>query len=117
MRALYVWLCTGSIRALYALYTRSIRRSSSRVDLSDSRHPALEAVKALRGLLPQLRDVRREGDRGDQVAAAYPLERLGEPADVAAAALFLAHDTSSGWITGQTLILDGGGIIGFKRVG
>lgn len=58
-----------------------------------------------------------EGDRGDQVAAAYPLERLGEPADVAAAALFLADSESSGWITGQTMVLDGGGIIGFKRVG
>ena len=58
-----------------------------------------------------------EGDRGDQVAAAYPLERLGEPADVAAAALFLLDDASSGWITGQTLVLDGGGIIGFKSVG
>jgi len=58
-----------------------------------------------------------EGDQGDQVAAASPLERLGEPADVAAAALFLVDDTTSGWITGQTLVLDGGGIIGFKRVG
>jgi len=58
-----------------------------------------------------------EGDRGDQVAAAYPLERLGEPADVAAAALFLADPVSSGWITGQALVLDGGGLIGFKRVG
>ncbi len=58
-----------------------------------------------------------EGDRGDEVARAYPLQRLGEPADVAAAALYLADDASSGWVTGQTLVLDGGGIIGFNRVG
>jgi len=58
-----------------------------------------------------------EGERGDQVARAYPLERLGEPADVAAAALFLADDASSGWITGQAIVLDGGGIIGFNRIG
>ena len=57
-----------------------------------------------------------EGDRGDQVAGAYPLGRLGEPADVAATALFLADDASSGWITGQAIVLDGGGIIGFNRV-
>ena len=57
-----------------------------------------------------------EGDRGDQVAGAYPLGRLGEPADVAAAALFLADDASSGWITGQAIVLDGGGIIGFNRI-
>jgi NAD(P)-dependent dehydrogenase (short-subunit alcohol dehydrogenase family) len=40
-------------------------------------------------------------------AAAYPLGRLGEPADIAAAAAFLASDDSS-WITGQTLVIDGG---------
>lgn len=57
-----------------------------------------------------------EGDRGDQVAGAYPLGRLGEPADVAATALFLADDASSGWITGQAIVLDGGGIIGFNRI-
>jgi NAD(P)-dependent dehydrogenase (short-subunit alcohol dehydrogenase family) len=40
-------------------------------------------------------------------AAAYPLGRLGEPDDVAAAAAFLAS-TDAAWVTGQTLILDGG---------
>jgi NAD(P)-dependent dehydrogenase (short-subunit alcohol dehydrogenase family) len=54
-----------------------------------------------------------EDGKGDQVAKAYPLERLGEVEDVAGAALFLAADTAR-WITGQAWILDGGGIIGFK---
>ena len=40
-------------------------------------------------------------------AAGYPLGRLGEPADVAAAAAFLASSDAA-WITGQTLVLDGG---------
>lgn len=40
-------------------------------------------------------------------AAAYPLARLGEPADVGAAAAFLASSDAS-WITGQTLVVDGG---------
>ena len=39
--------------------------------------------------------------------AAYPLGRLGEPEDVAGAAVFLAA-RSGAWITGQTLIIDGG---------
>ena len=58
-----------------------------------------------------------EGERGDQVARTYPLERLGEPEDVAAAALYLADGEHSGWITGQTLVLDGGGQVAFKRTG
>lgn len=40
-------------------------------------------------------------------AAAYPLARLGVPDDIAAAAAFLASEDAS-WITGQTLVVDGG---------
>jgi 3-oxoacyl-[acyl-carrier protein] reductase len=40
-------------------------------------------------------------------AAAYPLGRLGLPDDVASAVGFLVS-TESAWITGQTLLLDGG---------
>lgn len=55
-----------------------------------------------------------EDGKGDEVAKAYPLERLGEVEDVAAAALFLAAE-SSRWVTGQTWVLDGGGMIAYKR--
>jgi 3-oxoacyl-[acyl-carrier protein] reductase len=41
------------------------------------------------------------------VASNYPLKRLGEPADIGAAAAFLASSDAS-WITGQTLVIDGG---------
>lgn len=45
--------------------------------------------------------------RESEVAAAYPLRRLGVPEDVAhAARSLLAPD--AGWVTGQTLVLDGG---------
>lgn len=57
-----------------------------------------------------------EGDRGDEVAEAYPLGRLGEVDDIAGAALFLAADTGS-WMTGQLMVLDGGGLVGFRTIG
>ncbi|MFC3533293.1 SDR family oxidoreductase [Vogesella facilis] len=41
------------------------------------------------------------------IAAGVPLGRLGEPADIAAAMLFLASD-AAGYITGQTIVVDGG---------
>ncbi|GAA1466587.1 SDR family oxidoreductase [Microbacterium thalassium] len=43
----------------------------------------------------------------DDVAADYPLGRLGTPGDVAAAVAFLASADAS-WITSQVLTLDGG---------
>jgi NAD(P)-dependent dehydrogenase (short-subunit alcohol dehydrogenase family) len=42
-----------------------------------------------------------------KAVAAYPLGRLGEPEDVAGAAVFLAARAGT-WITGQTLVIDGG---------
>lgn len=45
--------------------------------------------------------------REEEVAAGYPLQRLGEPADVAGAVAFLGSDDAA-WITGQTLVIDGG---------
>ena len=47
----------------------------------------------------------------------YPLGRVGEPEDIANAALFLASDEAS-WITGQILAVDGGllaGLFGMSR--
>jgi NAD(P)-dependent dehydrogenase (short-subunit alcohol dehydrogenase family) len=43
----------------------------------------------------------------EQAAGHYPLRRLGEPEDVAGAVAFLAS-ADAAWITGQTLVVDGG---------
>jgi 3-oxoacyl-[acyl-carrier protein] reductase len=42
--------------------------------------------------------------------ALIPLERLGQPHDVANAVLYLASDLAS-FVTGQSLIIDGGQIL------
>jgi NAD(P)-dependent dehydrogenase (short-subunit alcohol dehydrogenase family) len=49
--------------------------------------------------------------REEEVCAAYPLKRLGVPDDVASAVAFLLSDEAS-WITGQTLVIDGGVTLG-----
>jgi NAD(P)-dependent dehydrogenase (short-subunit alcohol dehydrogenase family) len=43
-------------------------------------------------------------------ARMLPLKRLGEPEDIANAALFLASDLSS-WMTGHTMVVDGGSLL------
>ncbi len=46
-------------------------------------------------------------DKEAEVAAKYPLGRLGEPEDVAAAIAYLAS-ADADWVSGQVLTLDGG---------
>lgn len=46
----------------------------------------------------------------EKVAESRPLRRIGEPADVAQAALFLASEASA-WITGQALDVNGGKVM------
>lgn len=51
----------------------------------------------------------KEHEQG--LSTGIPLGRIGEPVDVADAVLFLVSDAAS-WITGQTLVMDGGQILG-----
>lgn len=51
----------------------------------------------------------------DELAAWYPLGRVGTPDDVASAVLFLASAEAS-WITGTTLVVDGGLLAGGYRM-
>ena len=48
-----------------------------------------------------------ESDFRKQVEATTPLGRIGQPQDIAAAAVFLAS-ADSAWITGETLVIAGG---------
>ncbi len=49
------------------------------------------------------------------IARRLPLRRLGEPDDIGGAAVFLASEAAS-WITGQTLVVDGGSLVSSRGV-
>jgi NAD(P)-dependent dehydrogenase (short-subunit alcohol dehydrogenase family) len=62
---------------------------------------------------PMLREEARQlGEPGDEFlaeAAHRPLRRIGTPEEIARAALYLASDASK-FVTGTTLVIDGGGL-------
>ena len=64
---------------------------------------------------PMLRDEAAQLGKSEDVflaeAAERPLQRVGTPVDIAHAAVYLASDASS-FITGTTLVVDGGGLAG-----
>jgi 3-oxoacyl-[acyl-carrier protein] reductase len=47
------------------------------------------------------------GDQEEEISALHPLQRFGTAEDVARAVVFLLSDQAA-WITGQTIVLDGG---------
>jgi 3-oxoacyl-[acyl-carrier protein] reductase len=49
--------------------------------------------------------------REEQVARSYPLKRLGVPDDIGSVVAFLLSDDAA-WVTGQTLTVDGGLLLG-----
>ena len=53
-------------------------------------------------------------DHEEAVSAVTALRRIGEPPDVAAAVAFLVSDDAA-WITGTTLVVDGGQALGDPR--
>ena len=57
----------------------------------------------------------KEPARGEAAAKGTALGRLGVPEDVADAALYLASDASS-YVTGETIVVDGGELIGSAPV-
>ncbi|BBZ44927.1 SDR family oxidoreductase [Mycobacterium parmense] len=50
-------------------------------------------------------------DNEDPLSSSIALGRIGEPVDVAAAVAFLVSDAAS-WITGETMVIDGGLLLG-----
>ena len=79
--------------------TKSIARElASRGITVNAVAPGFIETDMTAALTPEQREVLAKG---------IPLERLGTPADIAAAVLFLASDGAA-YITGQVLVVDGG---------
>jgi 3-oxoacyl-[acyl-carrier protein] reductase len=88
----------GGTKAMVASLTASLAAELAPTVRVNAVAPAVVKTKFATALF--------EG-REEQVAASYPLGRLGVPDDVAGAVAFLLGDDAS-WITGQTLVIDGG---------
>jgi NAD(P)-dependent dehydrogenase (short-subunit alcohol dehydrogenase family) len=82
-----------------------------------TKHLAVELGPRVRvnGVAPGLvRTKLAEGlwrEHEDKIASVTPLGRIGEPDDIAGAIAFLATDDAA-WITGETLLVDGGTLLG-----
>lgn len=88
----------GVSKAAVIALTRQLAAENSPAIRINAVAPAVVKTKFARTLF--------EG-REDEVVVRYPLGRLGLPSDIAGAIAFLASDDAA-WITGQTIVVDGG---------
>ncbi len=106
----------ASLGGLSTAANIAIYSASKGALLHITRHQALELAPKVRvnavapGVVKTKLSERLWQDHGDRVVAGTPLGRLGEPDDVAEAIAFLASDAAT-WITGETILLDGGAIL------
>lgn len=104
---------TASIGGLSVSADLAVYNASKAALIHLTRHMALELAPAVRvnAIAPGVVRTRLAEalwkEHEAQVAADTPLCRIGEPEDVGPAVAFLASDESS-WITGETLVIDGG---------
>lgn len=80
------------------------------VELAPSVRVNALAAAVIRGGMNEGRDPANE----EREAETYPLQRLGEVADVVAAARYFVSDDSA-WVTGQVHTLDGGAMVAPRR--
>ena len=86
---------------------------SAAIDLGPPRHPG-QRRRAGRGRHAAGRAGRRTTEQlAPQYLRTIPLGRFAQPVDVANAALFLASDEAA-YITGQTIVIDGGQTLGIR---
>jgi len=98
-------------RAVYAATKAGISQFVKTAALEWGRHGVrVNCVAPGRTLTPMNSRLLEAADAHAEAVARIPLGRLGRPEDQAAAFVFLASDAAS-YITGQTLVVDGGWIL------
>ena len=96
-------LAYSSAQAGVAMLTRNLAQQLGPVGIRvNAIAPSTVMNDKIRKSMPE--------DRQRSLAASYAVPRLGEPADIAAAALFLSSEASS-WITGVVLDVAGGKVM------
>jgi 3-oxoacyl-[acyl-carrier protein] reductase len=109
-------LVTSSVTGPRVAYPGLSHYAASKVGVNGFiRNAALELAGVnvrVNGVEPGMIATPAMGNLGDDqlndtIASRVPLGRLGKPADIAGAMLFLASDLAA-YITGQTLVVDGG---------
>jgi len=113
-------ICTSSINAWYVEETHAVYNVTKAAVWALVRSAAIDLARhAIRvnGVAPGVVDtplaalVTRDEVLGPEYLKTIPLGRFAAPADIAAAVAFLASPDAS-YITGQTIVLDGGQTLG-----
>lgn len=106
---------TSSVSALFNAPGRALYAGSKAALISLMRSVAVElAERGIRAnaVLPGLVETKLvqeslTNEEREKALSEYPLKRIGKPEDVAWAIIYLLSDASS-WVTGTSLIVDGG---------
>jgi NAD(P)-dependent dehydrogenase (short-subunit alcohol dehydrogenase family) len=113
-------VCTSSINAWFVEETHAVYNVTKAAVWTFIRSAAMDFARhgiRVNGVAPGIVDtpIAALVIHNEQLAPEYlkgiPLGRFGQPEDIANAALFLASDSAS-YITGQTLVIDGGQTLG-----
>lgn len=78
--------------------------------------PAVRVNAVAPGLIRTEQSRRAWDGNETRIAATTPAGRIGSAGDVAEAVLFLADGNISAWITGETLVVDGGASVQWGRI-
>jgi NAD(P)-dependent dehydrogenase (short-subunit alcohol dehydrogenase family) len=113
-------VCTSSINAWFVEETHAVYNVTKAAVWTFVRSAAMDFARygiRVNGVAPGVVDtpiaelVVHNEELAPQYLKTIPLGRFGQPEDIARAVLFLASDAAS-YVTGQTLVIDGGQTLG-----